>query len=456
MKGERPTGPLPTRRLVIVFVAVISSFVVATALVHGQLRSIDRTALAIADNAAPSIEHLTEARSEIPHVQALLTSELARIGRGEPLDASALDVARHATERAIDAYTTLPVLPNERELWINVFRSRGLFVEALGAFEHAAREGDVAEAAAALDEKVKPAAVALSDALTATIHADAANVAAFAREIRELRARAGSLALALDFACTLIAIGGAVVARRLMRDHAALLEHHERLQEERALELESFAGRVAHDIRSPLGTVAFALSLAATSVDEQRRQRAVGRGTAAVQRITKLVDGLLEFARAGGRPRAGARADVDTAIDDLVLELEPVAADAGTELRSTCDGRHVVGCNAGVLTSLIANLARNAIKYIGDGPVRRVEIRARGVGDAVRVEVEDTGPGLPPDIENDVFEPYVRAQNTSQPGVGLGLATVKRLAEAHGGRVGVASVPGAGATFWFELPRASA
>lgn len=101
------------------------------------------------------------------------------------------------------------------------------------------------------------------------------------------------------------------------------------------------------------------------------------------------------------------------------------------------------------------NLAYNAIKYIGDGPVRHIEVRVLDKGASVRVEVEDTGPGLPPDLEANVFEPYVRGRATNQPGLGLGLATVKRMAESHGGSVGVRSTVGQGCTFWFELPKAT-
>jgi len=74
----------------------------------------------------------------------------------------------------------------------------------------------------------------------------------------------------------------------------------------------------------------------------------------------------------------------------------------------------------------------------------------------VRVEVADTGPGLPPGSEQLVFEPFRRAGNSHLPGLGIGLATVKRIVEAYGGRLGVWSTPGRGSTFWFELPEAAA
>jgi len=84
-------------------------------------------------------------------------------------------------------------------------------------------------------------------------------------------------------------------------------------------------------------------------------------------------------------------------------------------------------------------------------PHRCVVLRSTRVDRHARVEVEDTGRGLPPGTQDRVFDPYMRADRSGQPGLGLGLATVKRFAEGYGGRVGVRSGPG-GCTFWFELP----
>src|SRR5690606_23517573 len=128
---------------------------------------------------------------------------------------------------------------------------------------------------------------------------------------------------------------------------------------------------------------------------------------------------------------------------------KPAADEIGADLQICPIPSVFVYCNEGVLMSLVANLARNAIKFTEESPVRRIVIRALERGRFLRVEVEDTGPGLPPDLEKHVFEPYFRKPGVRQPGIGLGLATVKRLAEAHGGRVGVVSSPGRGCTFWF-------
>jgi signal transduction histidine kinase len=107
--------------------------------------------------------------------------------------------------------------------------------------------------------------------------------------------------------------------------------------------------------------------------------------------------------------------------------------------------------------SLIENLVRNAIKYTADSTVRRVTVRAQSKRASVRVEVVDTGPGLPAGAEALIFEPFARMLSAEgKPGIGLGLATVKRLATAHDGLVGVESTPGQGCLFWFELPRAKA
>ena len=115
-----------------------------------------------------------------------------------------------------------------------------------------------------------------------------------------------------------------------------------------------------------------------------------------------------------------------------------------------------VACNKGLLTSALSNLVRNAITYLDGGPDKHVDVLAFDAGDRVRIEVRDNGPGLPPGAESRVFEPYVRGPGTAQPGLGLGLATVKRIVETHGGAVGVESRAGAGSRFWFELPKVAA
>jgi signal transduction histidine kinase len=92
---------------------------------------------------------------------------------------------------------------------------------------------------------------------------------------------------------------------------------------------------------------------------------------------------------------------------------------------------------------------------MGEATVRRVTVTV-DARKRVRFEVQDTGPGIALSAQASIFEPYVRLPHRREPGVGLGLATVKRLVEAHGGAVGVHSASTGGSLFWFELPRAPA
>jgi signal transduction histidine kinase len=91
---------------------------------------------------------------------------------------------------------------------------------------------------------------------------------------------------------------------------------------------------------------------------------------------------------------------------------------------------------------------------MGDAPVRRITIRARKLDSFSRVEVEDSGPGVPAQLQERIFDPYVRGAESTTPGLGLGLATVRRLAEAHGGAAGLRGDLPSGSLFWFELPTA--
>ena len=221
------------------------------------------------------------------------------------------------------------------------------------------------------------------------------------------------------------------------------------------MELEHFADRVAHDIMSPLAGVGIALSVAQkTAGSEPTVKRVIDRGNQTLLRVRRMVDGLLEFARSGARPAGQLETDIRTVLDDVAEGVRGETEERNIELRIEPFPPSSVMCSPGVLTSVVSNLVRNAIKYMEDSAVRRIALRVSDKAEFWRVSIEDSGPGIPPGKEAVLFEPYVRA-NSMQPGIGLGLATVKRLAEAHRGRVGVESTPGAGSTFWFELPKSA-
>jgi len=104
-----------------------------------------------------------------------------------------------------------------------------------------------------------------------------------------------------------------------------------------------------------------------------------------------------------------------------------------------------------MLARALVNLVENAVKYSPEGG--RVIIRLRPEADALRIEVEDTGPGIESKYLAHLFEPFYRGPTTGKvSGTGLGLYVVKRIVEAHGGRVEVQSEPGHGSIFTLVLP----
>jgi signal transduction histidine kinase len=261
--------------------------------------------------------------------------------------------------------------------------------------------------------------------------------------------------VALDAASVGLTVLVAWFAMRALRSHIALLRQHNQLLTARADELEIFAGRVAHDIRNPISTATLSLArLQRLVANDAKLAQSARRGLSSLERASRILDGLLAFARGGARPEPGAVSEVASVVPMLLDDLRPVATDARIQLDyEPPPGSCAVACDTSILEVLLSNLVRNAIKYMGDGPQRKVTVRIRDLGEVVRFEVADTGSGIPPDRQHNIFAPFVRGETYGQPGVGLGLATVKRICDAHGGRVGVQSNAGGGSCFWFELPK---
>lgn len=251
-----------------------------------------------------------------------------------------------------------------------------------------------------------------------------------------------------------LAFGEELARRAALAIDNASLYHASR----RATEMRDEVLRVvAHDLRNPLAAIAMDAKLIARGLGGERLadHRRVERIRFAVDRADRLIRDLLDVAR------------LDAGRLSLALHPEPLAP----LLSEAVDLHRTIGEELGVtvefltpgdlglvvadrdrVLQILGNLIANAIKFTPAGG--RVVVRAESADPDVRVTVTDTGPGIAAEHLTDLFRPFWQVRPGS--GVGLGLAIAKAMVEAHGGRIGADSVIGAGSTFWFTLPLATA
>jgi two-component system OmpR family sensor kinase len=204
-----------------------------------------------------------------------------------------------------------------------------------------------------------------------------------------------------------------------------------------------FIADAAHELRTPLTALQLQLQLAERARDEPERERAHAMLREGIARAVHLVEQLLTLARED--PNATARAlesvDLGEVAQSVLRELEAGAAVKGLRLDGQVEPGIVVSGSRAALHALVENLADNAIRYTPAGSVA-LRLFRRG-GEAV-LEVEDTGPGIPADERERVFDRFYRGEAAAEGGTGLGLAIVRRIANGHGGRVEMLEAPGGG------------
>ena len=211
-----------------------------------------------------------------------------------------------------------------------------------------------------------------------------------------------------------------------------------------------FAGQVSHDLRSPLTAILANAELLATepvvATDD-------GLGTVvravfdAGRRMNRMIEEMLDFAVRGGRLNLG-ETPLEHVFTLALTDLEPVVRHGGAAV--TVEPLPTVRGDADMLYSVVLNLLTNALKFTRDGVPAQVTVTAEPRDGAWRIVVADNGRGIDPARRNEVFDLYERGDDRGSHGIGL--ATTRRMVQAHGGRVGVADSPAGGAAVWFELP----
>jgi signal transduction histidine kinase len=447
--------PNPVRLVGWLWAAILAMLVGLAGLVvvvGSAVGRLDEANRSIAENTAPTILALESTSVAMTRLYGELLEHLRAPGDAA-VNAERITADRTAVAASAARYFALPVDPGEDEI-IDALRLRLARFDRITDRILAVTPAATPRARDELHMELDAARSAVDVELTRAFELNANLAYAATWVLHGVGRRLLPGAVLLEIASGVAAVLALGAAYRVSRTEAALTERW--ILEQKNAELEAFSGRVAHDVLGPLTTVSLAVGLAqqrlSTPGDERLRTQLCRAGSA-LQRVRQMVSDLLEFARTAALPAPGVRTEVAPVVESLVDDLQPLAAEASVELALTSASRRSVLCAAGILSSILSNLIQNAIRYTGTESDRHVQVRAVDAGPEVLFEVEDTGAGVSPEDREHIFEPFVR-RRAEGGGLGLGLATVKRLAESHGGHVGVRPGAGHGSLFWVTLPAA--
>jgi Na+/proline symporter/signal transduction histidine kinase len=251
-------------------------------------------------------------------------------------------------------------------------------------------------------------------------------------------------------------------SRELETATAELRAANERLKELDRMK-DDFISTVTHELRTPLTSIrAFSeILLANPKVDLDQRMEFLGIITRETERLTRLINQVLDLAKiASGRAEwQMTRVDVREVVTDSLARMSQVFREKGVQLNVRLPDRTPpVLVDVDRLIQVLMNLLSNALKFSPQG-TGWVEVALRVLGSEVRIDVRDNGPGVRREHQALIFDKFWQGGDplvAKPPGTGLGLNISRQIVEYFGGRIWVESEPGGGACFSFTLPLAPA
>ncbi len=218
-----------------------------------------------------------------------------------------------------------------------------------------------------------------------------------------------------------------------------------------------FLAAASHDLRQPLQALRLLIAVLESTPDPIERREILNDMTGSVEAMSELLDALLDISKleAGSISPEVVEAPVQFLLDRIAVDFRPEAARKGLALRIVPSSA-VIATDPVLMGRILGNLVSNAIRYTESGAVL---VGCRRTQGRLRIEVLDTGTGIPAEEHSQIFEEYHQLGNPGRErakGLGLGLSIVKRLAALLDHKIAVRSIPGKGSVFSIEAPFLSA
>jgi signal transduction histidine kinase len=225
----------------------------------------------------------------------------------------------------------------------------------------------------------------------------------------------------------------------------------EALDAERLAAVGRVAASVAHELRSPLGGIMRSAEfLARPELSDSTRQKLSHTIVAMAGRLVNTSQELLDYTQGGRMALRPVRCSLPGFLEEMLDVLRVDFSDRGIEVQTEWSYEGDVWMDPDRMAQVVYNIAANARDAMPEGG--RLRVATRRVGQWVKLRFSDTGPGVPPDLRERIFEPFV--SYGKRQGAGLGLAIARRIVREHGGEIGLDSQSEEGAAFVVRLPLA--
>ena len=217
---------------------------------------------------------------------------------------------------------------------------------------------------------------------------------------------------------------------------------------------DDFISAVSHELRTPLTSIRMYAEMLEKGwvKTNDKRLHYYKNVRQESERLSRLIENVLDFARIqrGKKKYSFEAGDINDCIQHTIDMIQPHATQQGFSIQADLTQQASLVFDPDAVTQIVINLLDNAIKYAQQSEDKTIHVRSACQDDYCLIEVEDHGPGIAHPQRKKIFDPFYRAEAESTretTGTGLGLALVKRLAEAHNGFVQIAAAPSTGATF---------